>query len=1355
MTLYYIMENESVPISPAQLKAARALLGWSQADLARASQLAPSTVADFERGQRTPVANNLSAMRAALEGGGVQFRAGGAVVGPTRTATTVPTPGLVPIRWIDATDLGHWADRRDGQDTLPEMLSRLILAGLGSSVRLRFPSSDSVQVAGWDGVCEAKEGNQFVPEGWSGWEIGAQRAKIKAKADSDYETRTSDPRELELSQTTFFFVTPRRWKTKAAWARKRAAEKKWRDVKAYDADDLVHWIELFPQVGQWLGVRIGKRPSGLRQLEEVWREWSLSTQWPMTTELVLADRDEEAARVLRWLHGEPSVLAVEGHSTQEAMAFLFAACAQLPGDYRTAYQQRCLVASTAEAARMVGASRAPLILVLEGGEAGLAAELVRQGHHVYLPHGSTIGSPDDVIRLSRPASEVFCQALLGMGIEKDDAERLTRDTTRSLSVLRRLIPSAPQNSVPEWAEKESGRGLVPMLLAGAWNELQEGDKTIVEELSGESYDDLSARLARWAEIPDSPFRRAGSTWKVASPRDVWFQLAPQISSADLDRFAQATVKVLGAPDPRFEMKSEERWMSPVHGKRPPYSSLLRTGLAESLVLLSVFGDQVRSVSNAAARAESVVRQLLDGADAKRWWSVSHELRILAEASPEAFLDALDTSLGLSDTPVVAIFHEDAGPVGHAHHSELLWGLEELAWSPRYLARVAGLLATLARLDPGGKYTNRPKNSLLNIFRLWMPQTSVGLNERLKVLDRLRKSEPEIAWELMLKLLPGGYDFAMASPQARWRDFATEKPEVVTYDLLGKGGVGVGARLLEDVGKNAARWRTIFEVYPKLSPDMRPQAVTQFLTVATSFAAEEQLELWGSLRSLLHHHRAFPDADWALKEDQLADIERAYKALEPAGSVERSAWLFDAPGANLPNPAANDWQADDQTSSVLRRQVVEHLLQNHDNETILALAGAAKMPGLVGVATVEATGNAEWKDEILLSALQSAEDARLNLAYGMIGEFCRENGIAWAVEFLKRPELLEWSKDKLIVALLLMPAVRAVWNAMALFGKEVEDGYWSRVGSLRIGEDPGAVKFAIEKFLAAGRAHAALPLAGRYRKSLSSELILRVLSQAATEAWPANPDGNDVTMFIFWVETLLRQLDEANDVPETEIARLEWVYLSVLEHSRRPPVKFHSVMASSPEFFVKVLSAVYGPAPEEGNEESEEAAPVQARSIASQAFNLLRSWHRVPGAENGVVDGSKLEAWVKQARQLCAEAGIGPIGDEQIGRVLASSPAEGDSVWPAKPVREVIETTRSREMELGIVIGIQNGRGVTQRGILDGGEQERSIAMRYRQWAKATELEWPRTAALLERVARTFEEHGQWHDQNAERTDWSL
>ena len=63
-------------LSLAQIRAARALLAWSQQDLAREAHVAVSTVADFERGHRTPVANNADAMRGALESAGISFLPG-------------------------------------------------------------------------------------------------------------------------------------------------------------------------------------------------------------------------------------------------------------------------------------------------------------------------------------------------------------------------------------------------------------------------------------------------------------------------------------------------------------------------------------------------------------------------------------------------------------------------------------------------------------------------------------------------------------------------------------------------------------------------------------------------------------------------------------------------------------------------------------------------------------------------------------------------------------------------------------------------------------------------------------------------------------------------------------------------------------------------------------------------------------------------------------------------------------------------------------------------------------------------------------------------------------------------------
>jgi len=73
-------------MSPQQSRAARAWLGWSQLELAKRAGVSLSTVQDFERGQRTPIANNIAAMRRAIEAAGIRlvFDKNGAAAGILR-----------------------------------------------------------------------------------------------------------------------------------------------------------------------------------------------------------------------------------------------------------------------------------------------------------------------------------------------------------------------------------------------------------------------------------------------------------------------------------------------------------------------------------------------------------------------------------------------------------------------------------------------------------------------------------------------------------------------------------------------------------------------------------------------------------------------------------------------------------------------------------------------------------------------------------------------------------------------------------------------------------------------------------------------------------------------------------------------------------------------------------------------------------------------------------------------------------------------------------------------------------------------------------------------------------------------
>jgi predicted transcriptional regulator len=60
-------------ITPAQIRAARALLGWKQVDLAEASGVSEISVKNIERGATDPRVSTVHALQLAFEKAGVVF----------------------------------------------------------------------------------------------------------------------------------------------------------------------------------------------------------------------------------------------------------------------------------------------------------------------------------------------------------------------------------------------------------------------------------------------------------------------------------------------------------------------------------------------------------------------------------------------------------------------------------------------------------------------------------------------------------------------------------------------------------------------------------------------------------------------------------------------------------------------------------------------------------------------------------------------------------------------------------------------------------------------------------------------------------------------------------------------------------------------------------------------------------------------------------------------------------------------------------------------------------------------------------------------------------------------------------
>jgi predicted transcriptional regulator len=60
-------------ISPRQIRAARALLGWTRTELADRALLSITTISDIERGDVDPKATTLTRITTTLEKAGVEF----------------------------------------------------------------------------------------------------------------------------------------------------------------------------------------------------------------------------------------------------------------------------------------------------------------------------------------------------------------------------------------------------------------------------------------------------------------------------------------------------------------------------------------------------------------------------------------------------------------------------------------------------------------------------------------------------------------------------------------------------------------------------------------------------------------------------------------------------------------------------------------------------------------------------------------------------------------------------------------------------------------------------------------------------------------------------------------------------------------------------------------------------------------------------------------------------------------------------------------------------------------------------------------------------------------------------------
>lgn len=1325
------------------LAARRRLLNMSQTEVAAQMGTSQSALARLETGEADPRLSTIERYATAV---------GGDLVQGLRTPSGDGRSAVPPAGLVDAADLEAWAARVTAQTDLPLLIRRLIRATAVGVTRLHFPSGEGVHHSGWDGVAEVAFGNEHVPDALSVWEMGTS-ANPRTKADQDYRGRSTDPLGEDPSSATFVFVTPRRWRQrpdKTAWEARKRRDGKWREVRVLDADDLAAWLELAPPVHYWISEHLGKVPRSAKPLENWWREWSEATSPPIVTELLTAGRDSVTKKVVEHLSGSSGVLAIRGDSSDEALAFIAAVMQQLPPADREAVASCALVILDEEGWRHAIGSDRGLVLIPAFPTAAIGRDAAER-HRILVPLGREAALRDGAIELPRLSRQGAEEALRKMGeADTEEARRranlpqtspeLARIARRSLLCLRRRLALSPELQQPTWASPAEAAALVPAVLAGSWTEGKDGDKDILSLLSSQPYGELSRSLTRWANSSDPPVRRVGDTWYVVDREDGWALLARAISREDLLRFESAVTSVFGSPLPAMELPPEDRWRASLLGRGSPHSGELRDGLAETVAMMAGRSDTVEILGgpNGQRIATGIVTRLLAQANeddtGRIWASLSDVLPSLAEAAPEAFLDAVETSLSGSQ-PVATLFADrpDQDPLfTGSPHTGLLWALESLAWSPAHLGRVTLDLAHLVRIDPGGRLANRPSATLREIFLPWHPQTAAPLADRLQVLDRLVEADPDVAWQLLTALLPQHHDVATPThvPRWRWREWNLTERGARTYEELARTAREIVGRLLGHVGQDGRRWGDLVEALAALPEELRETVISELDSVGVStFHDADRLAIRKALRKVVSHHRRYPEADWAMPKTVLDRLARAYERFQPDNPIEDGAWLFSS-RPELPDIDEDslDWTAFLKAVDDARESFSRDLRAAMGLAAFAELAAIVERPDELG-RVLGQRHIVVGEEHELLKDLAADDDRRRLMARGYaLGRYLAD-GWKWADPLL-RSAPSDWPPARIAGFLVALPRSRRTWDWAERLGPEVERGYWEQMLAW-VGEDEDC-HYAAEKLIEFGRPHDAVDLLAQQAhggKPLEPDLVARALEAAAGSA----PQGQLDPMFTYHVGQLLDLLDEGGEVEPARLARLEFAYLRLLRLEERSPKQLGRELGANPAFFAEVISWVFKP---EGGEPREVTDELRQRAVLG--YELLESWHDIPGLRaDGSIDTEELNAWVDEARRACLERGRQVMGDQRIGHLLRYAPEAPDGTWPPEAICQLVERIGSRNLEKGLEIEVYNSRGVSSRSLTEGGRQERSLAERFRAWAEATSR-WPRTSALLRRIGQSYE-----------------
>ncbi len=1296
-----------------------------------------------------------------------------------------------PLSIVSAQDIVGFADKALAEREAPRIVRDLIVSTVIYK-HLHMPAGEGTSLSGWDGqvVCERGFGNPFVPDGNSFWEI-SKAQNLKQKATKDFKKRTRNPLSADPKSSTYVVVTLRRWPKKEQWIKEmntwtdQNQMSRWKSIRIVDAEDLELWFGKSPSVAlQFAQYCIGNFPIKAKPLKKYWDEWFRSTEPGIDETLLL-----EAGRNFHRQFSEflkdinTNYFEIKSHDKSLAIAYIYATISTLDNEIlKESLLSRVVVVEDKEAFEQLSNPGSCLLLIplFKEPPIGIARE---NGHRIIcLSSDIEEGSKNIIGRVSR---ESVINFLKREETTEEKAQRYASKCHGNLSNLRRLLCPTSEIEKPKWSKPPIAQELAPLILFGSWSEVKQCDIEFISSVTNKNYENIKKDLMGIVSLPNSPLKKFGNVYTF--DQELTFDELYQFLDIEfiIKFLKKSSEELLSKYDSRFDKDGKKRFFT---DRESLHSSCLRKGVATSYALL---GNRYTNSNfpNIKHYVNKAVKETLKKKNDWRYWvSISDILTLLAEASPDEFLNRLDEILQEEQTSKDSenffeiLKQKDYPPFGSCDYASLLWSLELCAWEKDYLKRATEILLLMSQHeDSSSNWANKPSMTLQNLYRLPMPQTSCGFNEKLQILDSLFENNKDQIWALFLEIIPSSQsEILNLNYKAKYRDIQLPCEEVKTYGDIRQFANALYKKVQYILKDEPVRWLDFIDSILQIPFGDKKIRFLKMLKDfnISDFSNKNKLKIWEKIEK---------QYSWRLKcspkdseESILKLLKDIYKKFTPIDPVEKWKRVFDYSISGSIHPSIIEKRTkenEDHDYVKMSREMesvcekgLKEIIEISGDKGVMELIEKINRIDILGDVYAKVLNDKEKKEKIICEF--DFSDRKKDIFYEWFVRRCSlgndlnkiSEGISWIQRVIDENQLEEIRVVKICSSL---PFLKEIWDLIEQFPKNIQDGYWNSVKPLQILKSHEDVLRAGKKLLYYKRPYFIFQIVSYLDETelnkLPTDFLMNILSNLNHAPFNKKDFYQIGDMFSYHLEKILKFLGKKEDVDKKKLAFIvEWPLMDFsYSYGKERPENLINTVNEKPEIFLELLKLAYkkddgstenNNQPHEVSKRARQFFQMYVTSPDSRDDSSMNFYTRVklPGMnEKDKLDSDKFRRWVSEVRELCKKHHRIRIGDSILGQLFVHAPIDDkDQSWPHQTVRDIIEKLKNDKLDQEFIIGIINKRGVTSRGIYDGGEQERKLADKYKILAEKIKLLWPHTAGLLKKIEKQYLSMGQVWDNEA-------